>query len=90
MLSPFRAALAPMPRCPNKPRSPQSLNLSVTSVTSVRCLPRFVQFSPPSSGVQTSPDPPDLLTLCDLRDLCAMPSPFRVVLAHKPRGPKNP
>jgi hypothetical protein len=51
------------------------------------------QFSPGSSGVQKSPSAtnpiPRFRSLRDLRDLRAMFSPIRAVLARKPRCPKE-
>jgi hypothetical protein len=57
---------------------------SVTSVTSVRCFPHSRGFSPGS--LTRSPKifwPPIRIPFCDLRDLCAMLSPFAWVLARE-------
>ena len=77
MLSPIRPVLARKPPCPPTPRPP-----SVAFVTSVRCFPRFAQFSHGSHRVHQPS-----ASLCGLRDLCAMLSPIRPVLARKPPCP---
>jgi hypothetical protein len=63
---------------------PISISPSVTSVASVRCFPRDVCYSPASRRVAANQFRPiPISPLCDLRGLCAMLSPRRVLLAHR-------
>jgi hypothetical protein len=81
MLSPFRLFLAPEAQTFTAALSPSNPSSSVTSVTSVRCFPRLPGSRPGSPNVHRSAFPINPILLCDLRDLCAMLSPFRLFLA---------
>jgi hypothetical protein len=81
MLSPFAWLSHRKPRRSPQRFPPQSHPPSVASVTSVRCFPRLPGSRTGSPDVHRSAFPTNPIPLCDLRDLCAMLSPFRLFLA---------
>jgi hypothetical protein len=65
--------------------APSQFPPSMTSVASVRCFPGDVCYSPASRRVAANQFwPIPISPLCDLRGLCAMLSPRRVLLAREP------